>query len=244
MTDINPASPPRPWGHLSTLAWALAAAIASTAAGAVALGLLFADSTAATTDLTKDARLFGWLSIVAVVGELAALVVAAKLAGWSAREYLGLAMPSRREAIFGVAVIAALAIVLDSATWLLGREVVTPFQVEAYRSARETGAWLPLLIAIVVAAPLGEEIMFRGFLFRGWAQSPRQVWPAIIVISLLWALMHTQYDWFGIGQIFIIGLVLGWLRWGSGSTLLTILLHGMINAWAAVQTIVVMEFLK
>jgi membrane protease YdiL (CAAX protease family) len=234
--------PPRPWGHLSTIAWAIVAALASAVAGAAMLALLFPDLS--TIDVMKDARLFAWLSLAAVIGELVVLYGAAKLAGWSAREYLGLVMPSRRELIFSLAVIVALVVVIDTVTWLLGRDVVTPFQVDIYRSARETGSWLPLLIAVVVGAPLAEEIMFRGFLFRGWARTPRQVWPAIIVISALWALMHTQYNWFGIGQIFIIGLVLGWLRWASGSTLLVILLHGLVNAWATVQTIVVMEFLR
>jgi membrane protease YdiL (CAAX protease family) len=244
MTDesVPPPLPPRPWGYLSTIAWALLAALASMITGATALALFVTDLS--TTDLMKDARLFGWLSLAAVVGELFVLYGAARVAGWSARDYLGLVMPTRRDAQIGFAVVAGLVIVLDAATWLLSRDVVTPFQVEIYRSARESGSWFPLLIAIVVGAPLAEEIMFRGFLFRGWAQKPRQVWPAIVVISLLWAAMHTQYDWFGIGQIFIIGLVLGWIRWRSGSTLLVILLHGMVNAWATVQTIMVMEFLR
>ncbi len=245
MTDVQIASPPqplRPWGHLSTIAWALLAALASTVTGATALALLVADIS--TIDVMKDARLFGWLSLAALVGELFVLYGAARLAGWSAREYLGLVMPSRREAQIGIAMVVVMVIVLDATTWLLGRDVVTPFQVEIYRNARESGSWLPLLIAVVVGAPLAEEIMFRGFLFRGWAQTQRQVVPAIVIISLLWAVMHTQYDWFGIGQIFIIGLVLGWIRWTSGSTLLVILLHGMVNAWATVQTIVVMEYLR
>jgi membrane protease YdiL (CAAX protease family) len=237
------SQPPQPWGHLSTFAWALLAALASAAAGAVALALFFPDG-GAPADLMKDARLFGWLSLAALAGELLVLVIAAKVRGWSAWDYLGLKKPSPSELVFGVAVTVAMTIVLDSTTWLLGRDVVTPFQVEAYNSARQTGAWLPLLLAVVVGAPIGEELMFRGFMFRGWAQTPSQVWPTIIVTSLLWALMHSQYDWFGIGQIFIIGLVLGWLRWASGSALLTTLLHGLINAWATIQTIFVMEFLR
>jgi uncharacterized protein len=247
MTDLDVASTPRvlrPWGHLSTLAWAVVVAVVSTATGAIALGLWFSDSAGPSTDLMKDARLFGWLSLAGLAGELAALVIITRLAGWSAREYLALAMPSKREAQIGFAAIAALVLMLDAATWLAGRDIVTPFQVDAYNSARQSGAWLPLLLAIVVGAPLGEELMFRGFLFRGWAQTPRQVWPAIAVISALWSLMHTQYDWFGIVQIFMIGIALGWIRWRSGSTLLVILLHGMINAYATVQTIAAMEFLQ
>ena len=43
----------------------------------------------------------------------------------------------------------------------------------------------------------------------------------ILVISLLFTVIHMQYDWFGLFQVFLIGLLLGWIRWRSGSTLLT-----------------------
>ncbi len=82
---------------------------------------------------------------------------------------------------------------------------------------------------MVVATPIGEEILFRGFLFRGWLQAPRDVWPVIVVTSLLWAIIHVQYDWYVIGQVFAFGLLLGWMRWATGSTILTILLHALIN---------------
>ena len=95
--------------------------------------------------------------------------------------------------------------------------------------------------AMVVYAPVGEELMFRGFLYRGWARTPQAVLPAILAISTIWAGVHVQYDWFGMLQILIIGLILGWVRSRSGSTLLTMLLHGLVNAWATVETVVVVN---
>jgi membrane protease YdiL (CAAX protease family) len=59
---------------------------------------------------------------------------------------------------------------------------------------------------------------------------------AIVITSALWAAMHTQYETFFVVQIFCVGLVLGYLRWRSGSALLTIGLHAIINASALVQT--------
>ena len=90
--------------------------------------------------------------------------------------------------------------------------------------------------------PAGEEVMFRGFLFRGWARSERSAWPAIVVISILWAVLHVQYDWAGMLQIFIVGLFLGWIRWRSGSTLLTFVLHALFNLEATAETVVLMRF--
>ena len=115
-------------------------------------------------------------------------------------------------------------------SWLLGYGLVTPFQLEIYTSASEGGWLLALWLAIVVVTPIGEEILFRGFLFRGWLRSPRDVWPVIVVTSLLWAIIHLQYDWYVIVQIFMFGLLLGWMRWATGSTVLAMLLHALINA--------------
>jgi CAAX protease family protein len=43
---------------------------------------------------------------------------------------------------------------------------------------------------LLVVAPIGEETLFRGFLFRGWHRSLRNAWPAIIVTAALWALIR------------------------------------------------------
>jgi membrane protease YdiL (CAAX protease family) len=102
-------------------------------------------------------------------------------------------------------------------------------------TASATG-WLPCCGSVVVAAPIGEETLFRGFLFRGWHRSPRDAWPAIIVTALLWALIHLQYDIYLIAQVFVYGLVLGWFRWVAGSTTLTMLLHGLVNFEGMLET--------
>jgi membrane protease YdiL (CAAX protease family) len=98
--------------------------------------------------------------------------------------------------------------------------------------------WLATLavLTVVVVAPVGEETLFRGFLFRGWHRSPRDAWPVIIVIASLWALTHVQYDLYVIAQVFAYGLVLGWFRWVTCSTILTMLLHGLINFEGTLET--------
>jgi membrane protease YdiL (CAAX protease family) len=91
-------------------------------------------------------------------------------------------------------------------------------------------------------APAGEEIMFRGFLFRGLVTSERSGWPAIAIISILWAALHIQYDLFGGAQIFVVGLFLGWVRWRSGSILLTFLLHALFNLEGTLETVLQVKF--
>ena len=87
-----------------------------------------------------------------------------------------------------------------------------------------------------------EEIAFRGFLFRGLSASRLGIAGTLLVTSAAWALMHVQYDWLGIAQIFLLGLLLGWLRWASGSTLLTIALHVMANFVAMLETAIMVEW--
>ena len=134
-------------------------------------------------------------------------------------------------------------IVFDGLMFVSGRDLVPPFQVEAYQSAKDAGWMLGLMLAIIVVAPIGEEVAFRGFLYRGLVR-PGYERLAIVVISLAWALLHIQYDWLGMAQIFAAGLTLGWFRWASGSTTLTIIMHVLINFEAMLETAIKVELLS
>jgi membrane protease YdiL (CAAX protease family) len=130
----------------------------------------------------------------------------------------------------------------DALLYFSGYPLVTPFQLQSYTTAATEG-WVPaLLVGAIIVAPAGEEIVFRGFLFCGWARSDRTTGPAIVAISVLWAALHVQYDWTGLVQIFITGLFLGWMRWRSGSILLTFLLHALFNLEGTLETVLKIHF--
>jgi membrane protease YdiL (CAAX protease family) len=170
---------------------------------------------------------------------VAVLVLAVRFRGANQAEYLALVWPRLRMVTAGIIGIVVIIAATDAVLFVSGREIVSAFQVVSYTTAAAEG-WLPLMwIATVLVAPAGEEIMFRGFLFRGFVgseRSGRTAWPAIVVISLLWAVPHLQYDWTGIAEIFVAGLFLGWARWRSGSTLLTFLLHALFNLEGMTET--------
>jgi len=191
-------------------------------------------------NFSGDGLAIALIIFVSTPVQLMLLVSFARRTGASAADYLGLVLPRRSEVVFGVTVVVAMIIAGNLLSWLLGKNIVTPFQTDISRTAGEAGglALLFLWLAVVVLTPIGEEILFRGFLFRGWLQSPRDAWPVIVTIALLWALIHVQYDWYVVGQIFTFGLLLGWIRWASGSTLLTILLHALINFEGMIETVV------
>ena len=154
----------------------------------------------------------------------------------SALDYLALKLPRKRDITLLALVAAGLIAAGDGFNWLSGSKIVTPFQNDIYLSARAAGALPWLWLTVVVVAPIGEETLFRGFLFRGWQRSPSNPWAAIGATALLWALVHVQYNSLVIGQVLLAGLAFGWVRWATGSTIATILLHALLNAAGMTET--------
>jgi membrane protease YdiL (CAAX protease family) len=97
---------------------------------------------------------------------------------------------------------------------------------------------LSLWVALIVVAPVGGELLFRGFLFRGFVREPRDALPGILAISLIWSVLHIQYDRFGASLVFGLGVLLGYVRLYSGSTILVILLHALVNLESVLETVV------
>ena len=180
---------PRAWGFWATLGWAV-----------LAFGLGAGIITAAVVwfhwgrlDNVLEVQDDPWfpLQLIAINAvQIVVVAAAARAAGWPVGQYLGLDRPSRRHVLHGIAAVIVMLLVLELLTYLLGRAHVTPFQTDAYRAASQAGT-LPLLwLAFVMAAPLGEEIVFRGFVFRGWAASPLGAHGTIVVTSLVFAASH------------------------------------------------------
>jgi hypothetical protein len=87
-------------------------------------------------------------------------------------------------------------------------------------------------LLIVVAAPLSEEIFFRGFLFAGLRRRI-PLWPAAAVSAGVWGLLHLSGGNLGVAlQLTIFGLLLAWLYEQTGSLWPPIVAHGFNNALA------------
>jgi membrane protease YdiL (CAAX protease family) len=176
--------------------------------------------------------------LVANPVQVVTLALAARMTGEDLLAYFALDVPRRRDVITAVAGLAVVILVGDMLTLASGHELVPAFQLDMLRSAQAQGALLSLWVAFILAAPVGEELLFRGFLFRGLVREPRDALPGILAISLLWSLLHIQYDWFGRSLVFALGMLLGYVRLYSGSTTLVIVLHVLLNLESTLETVV------
>ncbi len=84
-------------------------------------------------------------------------------------------------------------------------------------------------IAVVIFAPAFEEGFFRGFLFVGLKQSRLGAIGTIILTAAFWAILHIQYNPFGIGVIFVLGIVLGIVRVKTNSLSYPLIMHAIWN---------------
>ncbi len=95
----------------------------------------------------------------------------------------------------------------------------------------ESRAVLPLAgVAIVLAAPLAEEIFFRGFIFAGLLR-PFGLVGAMVTSGFLFAIFHvTGPDTLGLVLPFgLIGMLFAWLYHRTGSLWASIATHLIFN---------------
>lgn len=180
----------------------------------------------------------GWLLVIATLATAPVIVALTVLFAWArhglpVRDYLGCRALSRADWWRWLALTLLFVVIMDGVTWLSGRSLIPDFLRETYTTAGVT----PLFwLAVAVAAPLSEELFFRGFIFRGLSESRLGPWGAIVFTALVWALIHTQYEIFYVVMIFAGGLFIGYARWRSGSVLLTFVMHATWNLIALTET--------
>lgn len=125
-----------------------------------------------------------------------------------------------------IGILAVFIVLANIIALVVDRPIVSDFMAAIYASAHPL--WM-LWAALIVVAPLFEEIFFRGFLFQGFASSFMGPTGAVFVTSGLWASIHTQYDTYDKLVIFCLGLLLGAARVRTGSLLAPFGLHALSN---------------
>lgn len=233
---------PRTWKFFGTAFWGTAAFVAMSAgqliAVMVAIGL-YADTLneESIKAFAEHGAVVGGSVLVGAPAALLVLWLAVRLARRSFVSYLALRWPHARDIAFGLAASAALLVMLDVISYVAGYPLSPEFALQSMRSARDSGlVWLALL-GFCVGAPIAEEFIFRGFVFRGWSTTFLRPLGAILLSAALFAIIHLQYEWFYVAGIFFIGSLFGYLRYRSGSTWLTVITHAFYNLMAGLQAL-------
>ena len=105
-----------------------------------------------------------------------------------------------------------------------------------------SSVWL-LIFAMVIVAPIYEELIFRGLLWSAIAEQfsnvanaeHRGAIVASLVTSVIFAVIHLQYGMYEISTIVILALIFCYARIKSGSLVLPMLLHIVNNGAAMAQ---------
>ncbi|MGD9896512.1 MAG: lysostaphin resistance A-like protein [Candidatus Methylacidiphilaceae bacterium] len=115
---------------------------------------------------------------------------------------------------------------------LVGKAVGVPVPpqpaVELFVQTRSWPLLSLLLVFILVLAPLGEEVLFRGFLYV-YLKNRLSRNASLVVTALLFALLH--FNWPTFLPLFFFGLLLGVAYEFSGSLLLSIAIHCWFNSF-------------
>ncbi|MEN8164239.1 MAG: CPBP family intramembrane glutamic endopeptidase [Acidobacteriota bacterium] len=199
--------------------------------GGIIAALATPESGATGRGLSAEDRNGLHLGLMHIVGALACVATTAYFCrirrGPPIAEYLAIRWPGWRAMILWGAAAAAVPLIRTEGLRLLGY-VVEP---DYWRNVLETAGHPALLLfGVVIAAPLMEETVFRGFLYAGLAPTRLGHLGAVVVTTALWLLPHVQYDEAELCVLAASGLLLGIVRWRTGSTVAAFLVHGVMNA--------------
>ena len=91
-------------------------------------------------------------------------------------------------------------------------------------------------VAVGILAPLAEEVVFRGAILRTLLgiMSKKNHWVAIMISAAIFGVVHANLAQFI--NALLMGLILGWMYYRTGSLVPGILLHWVNNTMAYVLT--------
>lgn len=245
--EAAPSSRPRVWTVFTAFAAANLASLVSGVVVATAVIVTHAmRAHAAPTpgqlhDLLMGPRMFVLLGSLSAVASAAVALAAARLGAEGVPTRLALGERSPPAAVAGLACAAIIGWLLsfDALTTAVGvaPSGATEIIARALAAASRPGLRALVLFAAVVAvmavlAPIGEELLYRGYIQRRLVQR-WGTWPGILVTAALFGIAHLHPV--QSAGAFAVGVLLGWITVRTGSIRTALLAHAVNNLTAALE---------
>ncbi len=216
----------RPWGAWTSIAWVVAVM------ATWQLFVLWTVHSPSGPSIGPVLAILSWAFAPVV------LVIAVLVRRLSIASYMAWTVPRPSDVL--IAVGAALVLIFGIGVLNYVAEGGTSIGVDAdaYRQYLAAGG-TPLGFLLNsfggwICAPIVEETVFRGFLWRGLAASRLGNWGAWLLTSVIFIASHTVYYTHPAAfiPVAIVGLSLGLIRWRTGSSTACMITHCLFNLWA------------
>ncbi len=182
------------------------------------------------------------------VGQLGIFLVPSALFAYAVHprplQYLGIHQPQRNIHWLIVFILALAAIPTVSGIAMLFDMVPLTESLEASKVKFEAqqkamlhlttpGEFIAAMVMIAIVAPIGEELLFRGIMLRFAAKKMvgSIFWP-IALTAVLFGTMHGNVV--GLPSLIISGLLLGYIYYLTGSLVMSIFAHAIVNGSQAI----------
>lgn len=116
---------------------------------------------------------------------------------------------------------------LSKLTFVVG-VLTQPVVLEQSSAASPAFLWVESIATKAVLIPIVEELLFRGILFGSFAGSFSYK-LAIPLSAAIFALVHYTVSW---PMVFLIGTMLAWIYWRTGSLAAPMVIHCTVNFFA------------
>ena len=113
--------------------------------------------------------------------------------------------------------------------------------LEFFNTNKELSARLMLAFTAVIAAPVSEEIIFRGYLY-GVIRRYAGRWWAILISAMIFAAIHGHLP--SLAGLFVLAVALSLVYEASGSLWTPILMHSAFNTMTLIISLAWPEIAK
>jgi|SRR5215217_930813 len=176
--------------------------------------------------------------VLPIIG-IVLVIIVARQRNISFQRHLGLQLPSWESALLWLVLFVVLVVIEEWLGNALGVAKPAPWSSKYYGMTK-----VIRVVALVLIAPVSEELVFRGMLYHLVSTTRLKEVGAIFITALVFAAFHYQYSPKEVLLILVDGLFFGVVRYSTGSTVLTIALHMLGNGYAAYQRLFMMVLLR